>query len=340
MKIKQITSSTIIVIPFLALLLINSCTQDNRLKIGFMLPGLTLDRCARERDFFSDKVKELGGEVIATEAQNSDQLQISQAQELVRQGVKVLVVMSVNNVTAAAIVRYAHDHDVKVIAYERIISNCDLDYFLTFDNVKIGELMAAYAIKYKPTGKYLLFGGDKRDQNAVWVKQGQHNIIDPFVQSGKISIAYDTYIEDWSGENAKHEMTRFLNFSDNIPDVILSSNDGMAIGIVQALEEEGVNSFPMITGQDAELSACQNIVRGKQSVTIYKSLKLEAETAAVMAMECARSEIVKNTDKKIFNGKIDVTSILISPQSVDKTNLESTVIADNFLKKSDIYKIQ
>jgi D-xylose transport system substrate-binding protein len=111
----------------------------------------------------------------------------------------------------------------------------------------------------------------------------------------------------------------------------------MASGIIGALDDEKVQQFPIITGQDAELNTCRNIVNGKQGMTVYKSLKSEAETAATLALSCAKKERNIKYDKKIFNGKIEVPSILIKPKSVDVTNMESTVIAEGFLSRTDVF---
>jgi len=152
---------------------LTSCLHNVKPKIGFLLPNLVSDRYLKEKEYFTKKIGELGGEAIIKSADYNDQLQIQQAQELISQGAKVLVVNSINLNSAAAIVRDAHDHNVKVIAYDRLISNCDLDYLLTFDNEKVGKLMTDYVTKLKPDGNYILLGGDKADKNAVWVKEGQ-----------------------------------------------------------------------------------------------------------------------------------------------------------------------
>lgn len=304
-----------------------------------MLPNLTTDRFLKDRDFFTAKVKEQGGEVLLADGQDNDKLQIKQAEELINQGAKVLVVMSINLNSAAAIVRYAHSKNVKVIAYERIIQNCDVDYFVSFDNVKIGELMADYAVKKVPEGNYFILGGDKADKNAVWVKTGFMNIIGPLVKSGKIKIIYDTFVEDWSGENAYHEMKKYLDLSANArPDVVLSAYDGFSTGTIKAFDENNITTYPVLTGQNAELESCQNIVKGKQSMTVYKSIKREAEQGALLAIKCVKNERVENVAKTTFNGKTEVPSILIDPVGVDATNMKSTVIAEGFLKESDVYK--
>ena len=314
-----------------------SCGSDGKFKVGFLFPNMKSDRYIKEKVYFTEKINELGGEAIITSADYDDKLQIQQAQELLNQGVKVIVVNSVNQNTAAAIVRYAHDKDVKVIAYDRMIGNCDLDYYLSFDNVKVGKLMAEYAVKLKPEGDYLLFGGDKADKNAIYVKRGQLEVLDPYIKSNKIKILYDIYVEDWSGENAKYDIKRYLDLSLSKPDVILSSYDGMSTGIIEALKDYNYEGQIIITGQDAELAACKNIVAGYQNMTVYKPLKKMAYTAAELCKKIINNENISEATTSLTNGYKEVPAILLEPITVDKNNLKSTVIADGFIKESDLY---
>lgn len=321
---------------FTACIVLFSCSSDS-IKVGFLQPNLVDDRNLVEREYFSAKIKKLGAEPIVVEAQFSDQLQIEQARDLIKQGVKVLVVMAVNKNTAAAIVRHAHDNGVKVIAYERIISNCKLDYYVSFNNVKVGELMAEYALKQKPSGNYIIMSGDKSDQNAIFVKEGQMKVLNPHITSGKIKVTYDSFIEDWSGDNANYEMAGYLNLGMETPDVVLSAYDGMSRGIIKSLLDNQISQYPVITGQNAELQSVRDIVKGHQYMTVYKPLKLEAEQAAEIAIKLAKNEKIETT-QTVFNGSIEVPSILIEPIGVDVSNIRTTIVKDGFLKEEDIYK--
>jgi D-xylose transport system substrate-binding protein len=313
-----------------------SCSKKEP-KIGFLLPNLIQKRYLKEKDMFTQKVKELGGSVVILSANNDDNLQIQQANDIINQGIDVLVVNSVNANTAAAIVRAAHTKNIPVIAYDRLIRNCDLDYFLTFDNEKVGVLMAEYVTRLKPTGKYMLLGGDKGDQNAIWVKGGQLKTLGSMVKDGRVSIVYDTYIEDWSGDNARQEVQKYLNLTSNIPDVILSSYDGMSTAVIELLSGLNLNKTILVTGQDAELEACRNIVTGNQTMTVYKSLKNLAYKAAELSMKISKNEKISDATVIINNGQADVTSILLTPVAVDKDNLKSTVVADGFFTIQEIY---
>ena len=317
-----------------------SCNTSNGVKVGFLFPHMLSDRYVKEKLFFTAKIKDLGGEAIITSADNNDQTQIQQATDLINQGVKVLVVNPLNSNTAATIVRNAHYKGVKVIAYDRLIKNCDLDYYLTFDNEKVGKLMAEYVTKIKPNGNYILLGGDKSDQNAVWVKNGQKSALTPFLSSGSIKIVYDCYIESWSGDNARNEMKKYIDLSNSTPDVILSAYDGMSTGVIDLLMAYNLAGKVLITGQDAELAACRNIVKGYQIMTIYKPVKQLAIKAAELSMKLAKNEKITDAKKTIDNDQVEVPTIFLDPIVVDKNNLKTTVIADGYMLEKDIYSNQ
>jgi D-xylose transport system substrate-binding protein len=287
-----------------------------------------------EQKYFKEKVEALGGEPLFASAEYDDKLQISQAHEMIEKGVSVLIVNSVNMNTAAAIVRDAHENGVKVIAHDRLIRNSDLDFFISYDNVKVGKLMAESITKIKPDGNYLLFGGDKADQNAVLVKAGQLEVLKKY--EGKINIAYNVYIEDWSADNAYQELERYLNLSTIEPDAILSSYDGMTTACIKVLQKHNLAGKTLITGQDAELDACRNIVNDLQTVTIYKPFKPMIEKAAEIAYQMASNkDFEKNTS--VNNGETDVPALFLEPIAVDKNNMRNTIIADGFFTESQVY---
>lgn len=302
-----------------------------------MVPNIEGERYVKEQNYFKNKVNSLGGEVFTTSADNDGQVQINQAQELIDKGVKVLVVNAVNMNTAASIVRYAHEHNVKVIAYDRIIKNSDVDYFISFDNVKVGELMAEYIIKLKPTGNYVLIGGDKRDLNAVLVKEGQMKVLNDAISKGNISVIYNVFVEDWSSVNAYQEMKKVLDLSMLTPDAVLSSYDGMSDGCVEALKENGLEGKVLVTGQDAELKACKNIITGFQTMTVYKPLKVMAEKSAELAFDIVSGKKIEKPAAVMNNGYKDVPAILLNPIVVDKNNIKTTVIADGFYTEDEIF---
>jgi D-xylose transport system substrate-binding protein len=313
-----------------------SCSHSQP-KIGFLIRTYTMERCVKERDYFSQRAKELGAEVVVADANNNDMLQITQGSEMLKNGVDVLVLFAVNGQTAGAIVREAKKYGVPVIAYESMVDNCPLDYFVTFDNAKGGEMMTDYVTKLKPTGNYILLGGDKADKNAILIKQGQHKILDPLVSKGNVKVDYDVYA-DWTAEEGYYETNRFLDLAVKTPDVILSSNDGLAEGVIKALEERGLAGQIIVTGLDGNLSALQLVAQGKQTVTIFKSLKKEAYTAAEMAVTLSQGKKPNNAQTLVNNKMVDVHSCLLQPVLITRDNLRETIVKEGIYTEQEIYK--
>jgi D-xylose transport system substrate-binding protein len=328
--IQKLTYITLLIFFFI------SCKQQSGFKIGFMFPHTTGSRMAIEEKIFKTKAAELGYEVLVTDAKNDENLQREQALDLINKGVSVLVVMAVNAYTAAEIVRDAHKAGIKVIAYDRLISNCDLDYYLSYNSYNVGKYMAEYSLKLKPEGKYILLEGDKSDKNAVKVRQGHFDVIKSELQSGKIKIVYDVFTEKWDGENAYHVIKNYLNLSSiDLPDVILCANDRLANATSQALIDLGITENVIITGQDAEPKAIKNIIHNRQTMTIYKPLKPLAENAVIIAVKLMKNEKVESTETT-NNSRIEVPSLLFDPVVVDKSNIKQTVVADGVIKESDL----
>src|SRR5258708_209407 len=175
MRLKSILASV------LCLFFLAGCGKQNsnQIKIGLLLGTLKEERWQHDRDLFVAKAKELGADVLVQSANNDDALQISQAENLLTQGVKVLVVVPHNAKSAATIVASAHKAGVKVIAYDRVIQNCDLDYYVAFDAPQIGELQADYLVKRMPKGNYALIFGGPTDNNSVLLRDGQMKVLKP-----------------------------------------------------------------------------------------------------------------------------------------------------------------
>lgn len=304
--------------------------------IGFSLATLQEERWQRDRDLFVAAAEKLGAKVEVQAANNDEAKQISQAENLISQGVDVLVVVPQNADAAAAIVEKAHEAGVKVLAYDRLIRNSDLDLYVSFDNEKVGELQASAITKLVPKGKYVYIGGADTDNNAHLFKKGAFNILQPLIDSGDIEVVYDQWTRDWNPANALANMENALTANNNQIDAVVAANDGTAGGVIQALAAQGLAGKVPVSGQDAELAAVQRIVEGTQTMTVYKPIKALAEKAAELAVQLAKGEQIA-TDAAINNGKIDVPSVLLTPIAVTKDNIDDTIIADGFHSKEDVY---
>lgn len=310
--------------------------NDEPIKIGFCIDNLILDRWSKDLVYFIEKTHELEGKVLLKVANSSPSTQIKQAKALINKNVDVLVIVPVDGQSAAKIVEMAHAADIKVIAYDRIIKNCDLDYYISYDNVKVGELQAQYAINLKPKGNYLIIDGPGRDNNSLLFKEGQMNILKPLINSGDINLIYNKSVPNWSETEAMLIMEDFLNSSQKRPDVVIAANDALASGALMALQNHDAADSVIITGQDAEINACRRILNNQQTMTVYKSIKNLAYTTAETAILAAKNKKIKNINTKIDNGKTKVPAILLTPIVVDKNNIQ-TVIDDDYWTKEEIY---
>ncbi len=321
---------------FLLVILACSCSE-NKVQVAFLLPHIKNERYVKEKQYFTDRISQLGGTALVVEAQNDAKIQNKQALDFLQKGIKILVIDAVNADLAAEIVRQAHDYNAIIIAYDRLIMNSKPDYYISFKYQDIGYNMTEYALKLQPTGNYVVIGGDRTDFNAVQISKGQMKALDGPVKDGKVKFLYNVSIEEWGADNAMIEMNYFLRLSDVLPDVIISSSDKLTGGILNALAKNNINKNIIITGMDAELGACKNIIKGKQTVTVYKSFKQLAYTAAEMAMNCSKRNKINDLNDKMWNGVIDVPSKLIGTVLVDKNNIKSTLIADGIFTEADIY---
>jgi D-xylose transport system substrate-binding protein len=235
-------------------------------------------------------------------------------------------------------VEAAHKQKIKVLAYDRIINDCDLDYYISFDNVRVGELQSQYLVERVPKGNYVLIGGAPTDYNAILFRQGQMNILQPYLDRGDIKIVADQWATDWLPINALKHTENALTINQNKVDAIVASNDGTAGGCIQALEEQKLAGKVIVSGQDAEMAGCQRILAGTQAMTVYKPIKPLAEKAAEIALKIIKGEPITEASQIVNNGAKDVPSILLPPIAVDKSNLSETVVKDGFQKMEEVYK--
>jgi D-xylose transport system substrate-binding protein len=300
--------------------------------IGLSLDTLKEERWQHDRDTFTAAAEKLGATVITQSANSDDTRQVRDIESLISRGVDVLVIVPHNGSAMSRAVKSANDAKIPVIAYDRLILNANIDYYLTFDNVKVGEAQASYAVLHLPTdrkARIVRIYGAPTDNNAKLFKQGQDNILNPFIKAGQIEVLHEDWAADWKPENGKKIMNAAITKSGRNIDAVVVSNDGTAGGAIQALIEEGLAGKVLVTGQDADLAACQRIARGTQAMTVYKPLKNLATLAARIAVEVAKGGKPAATSM-LDNGTKQVPSIFEKIVSVDKNNLMSTVVADGF----------
>ena len=304
--------------------------------IGVSVGDLRLERWKRDLDFMVAEAEKLGAEVYATSGDGDEKLQISQIENMLTKGIDVLICIPVNSKVLAPVVEACHADGVKVIAYDRIIEDSDLDYYITFDMLGVGRLQAEYLTNLVPEGKYFFLNGPKEDNNAQLFRQGQDEVMQPLIDSGKIEVVGDQWADGWLSENAMKLTEDVLTANNNDIDAILDANDSTAAGAIQALIEQNLAGKIPITGQDADLAACKYIVAGYQTMSVYKPLKNLAEAAIRLAYDVVKGNPIE-TNATYPNGKIDVPSINLDIIAVDKDNMMDTVIKDGFHSYDDVY---
>jgi len=320
-----------------SLFLLAGCTKDEPVKVGLLLHALDKERWENDRDFFVEKVNELGGEVEVRVADNLSETQLEQANELLSDGVDVLVVVPVDQFAAAQIVVNAHEKEVSVISYDRLIKNCNLDYYVSTDNVEIGRLQAEYLTTIRPNGNYALIGGAISDNNSQFLYLGQMNVLQPLVEKGDISIVYNSFTDHW-GEDEGYEHTKNLLEDSEEVDAIIAANDAIALGVTKALKEAGKEGEVLVAGMDADLNNLHEIVAGNQTCTIYKPYEKLASTAAELAMTLGSSGECERSFQTVSNGARLVPAVLHDAMVVNKENLKLTVISEGYQTEEEIYR--
>lgn len=313
-----------------------------KIKIGLSMDSLRVERWQKDRDIFKAEAEKLGAEVIVQSADGDERRQNAQAENMLTQGVDVLVVIPKDSVAAAQIVQAAHAEGIKVIAYDRLIRESEPDLYISFDNEQVGYLQAEYLLRQKPKGNYFLLGGAPTDNNAQLLRKGQLRALQGAIDAGDIRLAAEGkhWAVNWEARDALKKTEQVLTQTNNRIDAVVASNDGTAGGVIQALQGQNLAGKVLVSGQDAELSACQRIVKGTQTMSVYKPIHLIATKAAQAAVALAKGEQIAEATQTVNNGKVDVPSILLTPIQVDKANLDEVVIKDGFHSREAVYQTE
>jgi D-xylose transport system substrate-binding protein len=310
--------------------------QDrNQPKIGFSFESMKGERWQTDRDSFEARAKQLGAVVISNDANGDDELQLRQVQDMIKAGIKALVLFPRDTSTAGRIVDAAKSANVKVISYDRLVLNSDVDLYVSFDRVEIGKMQAQSLVKLAPKGNYVLIAGSPNDEGAKTLHDEQMKVLWPYIDRGDIKVVADGYTKDWLPSEAYLHMLAAIDSAKGDITAVVASNDGLAGGAIQALREHNLAGKVFVSGQDADLLNIISIAQGMQTMTVYKPIKKEAETAAEQAVHLAKGEKI-DADGTMSNGKVKVPAIMLKPVLVTKDNIKTTVVKDGFQTLKDI----
>lgn len=299
--------------------------------IGLSLDTLKEERWLRDRDRFVAAAERLGARVEVLSANSDDKVQAQDMNAFISKRVDAIVIVPHDAKAMTQSVQAAREAGIPVLSYDRLVADADVTLYASFENEKVGEQQAQYLLSKLPGGKgrIIRLYGSKSDNNAHLFKKGQDRVLQPAIDRGDVKVIFEDWVQDWKPENAKKIMNAAISSQGKEFEGVLASNDGTAGGVIQAMMEEGIAGKAVVTGQDADLAACQRIVRGTQTMTVYKPLQVLAESAAAAAVKLAKREVVV-ARATVNNGKYDVPSILSDTVAVDKANLFDTVVKDGF----------
>jgi D-xylose transport system substrate-binding protein len=332
MKIRVIA---LVVLFSFGFFVFQSCQKtQKKIVIGLLMDDFATERWAQDTTFFINKVNELGGKVICRNSFGNSVKQLEQAKELIDKGVEVIVIVPADLNKAGQIVTAAHAAGIQVISYDRLILNSNLDYYISFDNVKVGELQADYVLKRLGKGNVALIGGPLSDYNSYFLRLGQIGVLQPFIEKGDIKIIFDKNAPTWSDTSGYQLAISCLKAFPRNVDAIIASNDLLAKGVIDALEEKSLAGKVLVTGQDGDSLARENIISGKQSMTVYKPIEALAFATAEAAMSIAGNLDIKNANTTTNNGTKLVPTILLAPMVVNKGNIGMQINTGKYMKEN------
>ncbi len=304
--------------------------------IGFSLDSLVVERWRRDVDSFTKAAHDLGAEVALRVANQDANTQIAQVRELLSQGIDVLVIIPNDAEKLSDVCHEAKRKGVPVMSYDRLVRGADVDLYISFDNEKVGSLQAQAVTEAVPSGNYVIVNGAISDNNAYMINRGFHSVLDPFIASGQIHLLEEIWPSDWMSDEVRTRFEALVKPGQKI-DAVLCGNDMLAETVISVLSENRMVGKTKVTGQDAELAACQRIAEGSQFATIYKPIDALALKAAGFAVMMAKGEKI-DYDNKIDDGHYKVPYIALDPILVTASTLDSTVIRDGFHTRADVYR--
>ncbi len=322
--------------------------------IGLSFSDFATERWKNEEELMRALLEEKGYEVISQEAAHDVKMQNDQIDNMVTQGAKVIIVIAEDGDAAVTAVDSAAKAGVKVIAYDRLIKSPNIAAYISFNNVAVGYNQADGVMKAldienwdvaaKGPARVIKMGGSPTDNNAILVRQGQDQILDPYVEAGKVEIVADQWVENWDAAKAVTLMENMLASVGNDVDAVVASNDGTALGALQAMKAQGLAGVVPISGQDATADGCNSIVKGELTVTVFKDIRELSPLAVELADQLAKGEtpdlemytLAELTLNDALTGEVPCKFLPVV--QVTKDNVYEVVVVSGFQAYDDVYR--
>lgn len=310
--------------------------KNDKVQIGLTVDSFVIERWIRDRDAFVATARELGAEVNVQDAGADSKEQISQIEYFISKQMDVIVVIARDCGVLSEVIQKAHNAGIKVISYDRLIHNADADLYISFDNGKVGEIMAQSLIDAIPQGgDIFMIQGSAADNNVTMVRKG----FDKVLKNSNLKVVYEANCDAWTAELAVGYVEEALEKYPHVQG-IMCGNDDIASQVVQVLAENQLAGKVVVAGQDCDLAACQRIVEGTQYMTAFKSIEDLAREAAQYAVEMGKGTEVSSmpgvTDT-INDGTYNVPAVILTPIAVTRDNIDEVIIDGGFHRRDEVY---
>lgn len=316
-----------------------------QIKIGLSISDFETERWSVEQAIMTKLAHEQGAQLISQVANHDAKLQNGQIENMMLQGVDVIIIIAEDGAVAASAVESAARDGIPCIAYDRLVKSDKLAAYISFDNTEVGRTQARGVLAKVDKGNFVILGGSPTDNNAVLVRKGQMEIIQPLVDKGQIKIVADQWVENWSPANATKIMENILTAQQNEIDAVIASNDGTALGALQAMKTQGLAGKAPISGQDATAAGCKSIVEDELTMTVYKDFRRLSPMAIDMAIKLAKGEKIEGLkdyslkeltlDNKL---KGNVPCKFLKVVAVVKENVYDEIVKSDFQSYDSIYR--
>jgi D-xylose transport system substrate-binding protein len=326
-----------------------------KVKVGLSFSDFATERWKNEEQAMRKLLEAKGYEVLTQEANHDVKLQNDQIDNMVSQGAKALIIVAEDGDAAVTAVDKAAAAGVKVISYDRLIKSTNVAAYLSFDNVEVGRQQALGVMKAlgadtwdvaaKGKAKVVKLGGSPTDNNAILFRKGQDEIVNKYVTDGKVEVVADQWVDNWDAANALKLMENILTAQSNKIDAVVASNDGTALGALQAMKAQGLAGKVPISGQDATADGSNSIVKGELTVSILKDIRNLAPLAVDIADKLLTGQTVEGlkpfsmaelTNDPSKQG--EVPCVFLPVQQVTKDNVYDLVVKSGFQSYDDVYR--
>jgi D-xylose transport system substrate-binding protein len=313
-------------------------TGGGNVTVGVSWNNYNEERWAKwDEPAIQEALQACGAEYISSDAGSSAEQQLADVENLISQGATSLIILAQDGEAILPAVQSALDQGIPVVAYDRLIENPGALY-VTFDNVEIGRLEAESVYDVVPKGNYVFIKGNSADANADFLRSGQQEVLQDALDSGDIKNVGESYTDNWDPAIAQTNMEQFLTDNNNKVDAVLAENDGMAGGVVAALEAQGLAGEVAVSGQDGDAAGLNRVALGTQTVDVWKDArelgKAAGDAACAMAQGTALQDVA-NTEAFDSPGGNSMTSIFLTPQAITQDNL-NVVLDAGWISQEDL----